>query len=326
MSSSAAVQPQMGKSPVSEISRRLRGGDEVAWLITLLFSISVLLVTALLVWELWVGSEPSRAKSGFSFLTSKLWNPVTDEFGAYPFIYGTIVTSVLALAIAVPTGVGAAIYLSELATGKWSDSLTFLVELLAAGPSVIFGLLAMFTLVPMMRETIGPAIKSVFGSLPLFSGPVYGVGYFTAGLVMAIMIFPYIISVSREALMSVPREQREAALALGATKWESTWQIVVPYARLGIIGSVFLAFARALGETMAVTMVIGNDPSVHASLFAPGYTIAAVIANEFTEATGKVYPAALVELGLVLFVLTFILNGLARLLILITTQKGSARA
>jgi phosphate transport system permease protein len=193
-------------------------------------------------------------------------------------------------------------------------------------PSVIFGLLAMFTLVPLMRTTIGPGLKSVFGSLPLFSGPVYGVGYLTASLVLSVMIFPYIISVSREALLSVPREQREAALALGATKWESTWQIVVPFARLGILGSIFLAFARALGETMAVTLVIGNDPAVHASLFAPGYTISAVIANEFTEATGKIYPAALIELGLVLFVLTFILNGLARLLILVTTQKGSAKA
>jgi len=226
----------------------------------------------------------------------------------------------------VPTGVGAAIYLAELAGGAWSDSLTFLVELLAAVPSVIFGLLAMFTLVPLMRDPIGPTIKSVLGFLPFFSGPIYGVGYLTASLVISIMIFPYIISVSREALLSVPREQREAALALGATKWESTWQIVLPYARLGIMGSVFLAFARALGETMAVTMVIGNDPAVHASLFAPGYTIAAVIANEFTEATGKIYPAALVELGLVLFALTFILNGLARLLILVTTQKGSAKA
>ena len=261
-----------------------------------------------------MAARPARAKSGFGFLTSRLWNPVTDEFGAYPFLYGTIVTSGLALIIAVPTGVGAAIFLSEMAGGKLSDLLTFLVELLAAVPSVIFGLLAMFTLVPMMRQTIGPAIKSVLGSFSLFSGPVYGVGYLTASLIMSIMIFPYIISVSREALMSVPREQREAALALGATKWESTWQVVVPFARLGIMGSVFLAFARALGETMAVTMVIGNDPSVHASLFAPGYKNAAVIANELTEATGKIYPAALIELGLVLFILTFILNGMARLL------------
>ena len=323
MTSSAAVQPVQPRN--KSIAHRLRGGDEVAWLITLLFAVSILAITVLLVWELWLGSEASRAKSGFSFITSKLWNPVTDEFGAYPFIYGTIVTSVLALVISVPTGVGAAIYLAELAHGAWSDSLTFLVELLAAVPSVIFGLLAMFTLVPLVRDPVGPAIKSVLGFLPFFSGPIYGVGYLTAGLVLSIMIFPYIISVSREALLSVPREQREAALALGATKWESTWQIVLPYARLGIFGSIFLAFARALGETMAVTMVIGNDPSVHASLFAPGYTIAAVIANEFTEATGKIYPAALIELGLVLFVLTFILNGLARLLILVTTQKGSAR-
>ena len=324
MASTATAQP--GQSGIRTVSRRLRGGDEIAWLITLLFAVSILAITGLLIWELWIGSEPSRAKSGFGFLTSKLWNPVTDEYGAYPFVYGTIVTSVLALVLSVPIGLGAAIYLSELASGKWSDALTFLVELLAAVPSVIFGLLAMFTLVPMMRETIGPAIKSVLGFLPFFSGPVYGVGYLTASLVMSVMIFPYIISVSREALMSVPREQREAALALGATKWESTWQIVVPFARLGILGSIFLAFARALGETMAVTMVIGNDPAVHASLFAPGYTIAAVIANEFTEATGKIYPAALMELGLVLFVLTFILNGLARLLILVTTQKGSAKA
>ena len=322
----AAAQPHPRKSGLSSLSHRLRGGDEVAWLVTLLFATSVLVVTVWLVWELWIGSAASREKSGFSFITSQLWNPVTNEFGAYPFIYGTIVTSVLALVLAVPTGVAAAIYLAELARGKWSDALTFLVELLAAVPSVIFGLLAMFTVVPMMRTSIGPAIKSALGFLPFFSGPIYGVGYLTAGLILSIMTFPYIISVSREALLSVPREQREAALALGATKWESTWQIVVPFARLGILGSIFLAFARALGETMAVTMVIGNDPTIHASLFAPGYTIAAVIANEFTEATGTVYPAALVELGLVLFVLTFILNGLARVLILVTTQKGSAKA
>jgi phosphate transport system permease protein len=178
----------------------------------------------------------------------------------------------------------------------------------------------------MMRTTIEPALKSVLGFTPLFTGPAFGVGYLTAGLILAIMTFPYIISVSREALMAVPREQREAALAVGATKWESTWDAVLPFGRLGIIGSVFLALARALGETMAVTMVIGNDPKIHASLLAPGYTIAAVVANEFTEATGKMYPSALVELGLVLFVLTMIVNGLAQLLIAVTTRKGSAKA
>ncbi len=240
-------------------------------------------------------------------------------------LYGTVITSILALLISVPLGVGAAIYLSELATAKISNTLTFLVELLAAVPSVIFGLLAIFTLIPLMRDYIAPAIQSVFGFLPIFEGHIYGVGYLTAGLILAIMVFPYIISVSREALMAVPREQREAALALGATKWESTWHAVLPFARLWIIGSVFLALARALGETMAVTMVIGNDRVIHASLFAPGYTIAAVIANEFAEAEGNMHLSALIELGLVLFGLTVVINGLAQILIVVTTKKGSAK-
>ena len=308
------------------LAGRFLGGDEIAYGITWFFAASILAITVLLVYELWIHSSPALGKFGFSFLTSKMWNPVTDEFGALPFIYGTVVTSFLALLISIPLGVGAAIYLSELAPPKISNILTFLVELLAAVPSVIFGLLAIFTLVPLMRVFIGPGIQKVFGDFPLFSGPVFGVGYLTAGLILAVMAFPFIISVSREALMAVPREQREAALALGATKWESTWQVVVPFARLGILGSVFLALARALGETMAVTMVIGNDPAIHASLLSPGYTIAAVIANEFTEATGDTYLSALVELGLVLFALTMVINGLAQLLILLTTKKGSAKA
>ncbi len=200
------------------------------------------------------------------------------------------------------------------------------MELLAAVPSVILGLLAIFTLVPIMRQYVEPFLKHTLGFLPLFQGPVYGVGYLTAGIMLAVMTFPFIISISREALLAVPREQREAALALGATKWESTWQVVVPFARLGIIGSIFLALARALGETMAVTMVIGNDTAIHASLLAPGYTIAAVIANEFTEATGDVYLSSLIELGLVLFALTMVLNAAAQLLIIATTQKGSKQS
>jgi phosphate transport system permease protein len=306
-------------------SRRRFGGDELAWAITFLFALSILVVTVMLVYQLWVTSSLSRHKFGFGFLTSSMWNPVTDQFGAAPFIYGTVLTSFLALLISVPLGVGAAIYLSELALPKLSISLTFLVELLAAVPSVIFGLLAIFTLVPFMRDYIEPALQRVFGDTPFFSGPIFGVGYLTAGIILAVMTFPFIISVSREALMAVPREQREAALALGATKWESTWQIVVPFAKLGIIGSIFLGLARALGETMAVTMVIGNDPSIHASLLSPGYTIAAVVANEFTEASGKTYPAALVELGLVLFVLTMVINALAQVLIVLTTSKGSSK-
>jgi phosphate transport system permease protein len=216
----------------------------------------------------------------------------------------------------------AAVFLSELAPRSISDTISFLIDLLAAVPSVIFGLLGIFIVVPMMRTTIGPALKHTLGFLPLFQGPNYGVGFLTAGIVLAIMVVPFIISVSREVLLTVPRDQREAALALGATRWESTWKVVVPWARTGISGSVFLALARAVGETMAVTMVIGNDPKIVTSLLAPGYTIAAVIANEFTEATGKVYLSALIELGLVLFMITLILNGLARLLIIATERGG----
>jgi phosphate transport system permease protein len=301
----------------------LRDGDQVAHLVTFIFAASVFLVTVLLVYELWIHSGPSRDKFGLSFLWKQTWDPVAGQFGAWPFIYGTVLTSFLALLIAVPLGVGAAIFLAELAPPRLSDTCTFLVELLAAVPSVIYGLLAIFTLVPLLRQYVEPFLKKTLGFLPLFQGPAYGVGYLAAGVILAIMTFPFIISISRESLLAVPREQREAALALGATKWESTWQVVVPHARLGIIGAVFMALARALGETMAVTMVIGNDTSIHASLFAPGYTIAAIIANEFTEATGDVYLSALIELGLVLFALTMILNASAQLLILATTRKGS---
>jgi phosphate transport system permease protein len=202
--------------------------------------------------------------------------------------------------------------------------LTFLVELLAAVPSVIYGLLAIFALVPLLRKYIEPGLKATLGFLPMFQGPIYGIGFLAAGLILAIMTFPFIISISREALLEVPREQREAALALGATKWESTWQVVVPYAKLGIMGSIFLALARALGETMAVTMVIGNDPRINASLFAPGYSIAAIIANEFAEAPGEMYTSALIELGLVLFALTIVINGAARILVASTTEKGGS--
>ncbi len=300
-----------------------RDGDKISHLVTFIFAASIFFVTVFLVYELWIHSGPSRAKFGFGFLTGTTWDPNTDQFGALPFIYGTVLTSFIALLISVPLGVGAAIFLSELAPPKLSNACTFLVELLAAVPSVILGLLAYFTLVPMMRQYIEPFLKHTLGDLPLFQGPAYGVGYLTASLILAIMTFPFIISISREALLAVPREQREAALALGATKWESTWQVVVPFARLGIIGSIFLALARALGETMAVTMVIGNDTGIHTSLLSPGYTIAAMIANNFTEATGDVFLSALVELGLVLFALTMVLNAGAQLLIIATTGKGS---
>ncbi len=284
---------------------------------------TVILVTALLVYELFINSAVPRAKFGWSFLTSSTWDPVSGEFGALPFIYGTLVTTALAMIIGIPLGVGAAIFLAELAPPRISSALTFLIELLAAVPSVIIGLLGVFVAIPILRQVM-PAIQGALGWSPLFSGPFYGVSLFAAGVVLAIMILPFIISISREVILGVPLDQREGALALGATRWETTWHVVVPYARKGIAGSIFLALARAMGETMAVTMVVGNDPKIAHSLLAPGYSIAAVIANEFTEATGDLYKGALIELGLVLFGVTIIINGAARLLVAGTQGKGTS--
>ena len=323
MATTTTTVPNAG--PVSgsrSFLHRLREGDEIARIVTFLFAASVVLVTLLLVFELWQGSVLPRHKFGFAFFRTSVWDPIFDQFGALPFIYGTLVTAGVSLFLAVPLGIGAAIFLAELAPARVSDTLEFFIDLLAAVPSVIYGLLGVFIVVPLMRQYIQPGLKSVLGFLPIFSGPAYGIGFLTAGVVLAIMVIPYIISVSREVLLSVPRDQREAALALGSTRWESTWKVVVPFARGGIMGSIFLALARALGETMAVTMVIGNTPIISASLFSPGYSIAAVIANEFTEATGELYTQSLIELGLVLFLLTFVLNGLARLLIVATSQRG----
>jgi phosphate transport system permease protein len=324
MSTASTIVPSAG--PVEDsrsFLSRLRNGDEIARLITFVFAGSVVLLTVLLVYELWVGSVLPRHKFGFAFFATRVWDPVFDNFGALPFIYGTLVTSAVALFLAVPLGIGAAIFLAELAPARVSDTLEFFIDLLAAVPSVIYGLLGIFVVVPLMRDYVEPALKNTLGFLPLFKGPAYGIGFLTAGIVLAIMVIPYIISVSREILLSVPRDQREAALALGATRWESTWKVVVPFARTGIMGSIFLALARALGETMAVTMVIGNAPTISASLFSPGNSIASVIAGEFTEATGNLYLQSLVELGLVLFLLTFVLNGFARILIIVTSQRGS---
>ena len=310
-------------APPRSFLSKFRDGDEIARLVTFLFAMTVVLITVLLVYQLWVNSALPRHKFGLHFFTTEVWDPIADEYGALPFIYGTLVTSAVALLLAVPLGIGAAIFLAELAPPRISDALQFFIDLLAAVPSVIYGLLGFFIVRPLMSTVIYPALNKPLGFMPIFKGPSYGVGFLTAGIVLAIMVIPYIISVSREVLLSVPRDQREAALALGATRWESTWKVVVPFAKTGIMGSIFLALARALGETMAVTMVIGNTPRIAASLFAPGYSIAAVIANEFTEATGDLYLQSLIALGLVLFILTFVINGLARLLIVVTTQKGS---
>jgi phosphate transport system permease protein len=301
-----------------------RRGDQVAHFVTLVFAATIILITALLFYELYSRAALTRQKFGWHFLTGTTWDPVALEFGALPFIYGTLVTSALALIIGVPLGVGAAIFLAELAPIKLSNALAFIIELLAAVPSVIYGLLAIFTLVPFVRDYMAPALESTLGFLPIFQGVAYGVSLLAGGCVLAIMILPFIISISREVFLAVPRDQREASLALGATRWETAWNVVLPYAKTGIIGSIFLALARALGETMAVTMVIGNDPKINLSLFAPGYSIAAAIANEFAEATSDMHLSALIELGLVLFCITILVNAIARLLVLTTTRKLTA--
>jgi phosphate transport system permease protein len=316
----ATIQQAAARAPGSDsgaraFARRWKNGDPLAQAIVTISAGLILLVTVALVFELWTKSGLARSKFGLGFLFGQTWDPNNNIFGALPFAYGTLVTSLLALLIAVPTGVGAAIFLSELAPPKLSDALTFCIELLAAVPSVIYGLLGVFVMVPLVKHWVAPVLKTTLGWTPLFSGPFYGVSMLMAGIMLAIMILPYIVSVSRQVLLAVPLDQREGALALGATKWETTWQVVVPYAKRGIYGSVFLALARSLGETMAVTMVIGNTVQMKPSLFAPGYTIASVIANEFSEATSDLYVNSLIELGLVLFAITIVINGVARLMI-----------
>ncbi len=320
----AIVYAQPAECPTRRANiARLHWAGPIARAVTCAAATATVAITCLIAYELWLNSAGSRLKFGWSFLWTATWDPIANRFGALPFIFGTVATSAIALLIAVPLGLGAAIFLAELARPRISDALTFCIELLAAVPSVVYGLIGIFVMIPILERIVAP-LKGVIGWLPIFSGTFYGVSIFSAGILLAIMVAPFIISISREVLLAVPRDLRDAALALGATKWESTWQVVIPFARTGIAGSIFLALARALGETMAVTMVIGNTPKIQESILAPGYSIAAVIANEFSEATGKVYVSALMELGLALFALTFVINALARLLILATTAKGAS--
>jgi phosphate transport system permease protein len=272
-----------------------------------------------------VGGMITALAVGLGFLTSSEWNPIKNEFGALPFIYGTIVSSLLALLISVPLSLGIAVFLVEQAPAFLARPITFLVELLAAIPSVVYGLWGIFVLAPFLRVHVEPALARWLGWLPLFQGSVTGIGMLTAGIILAIMVTPIISAVVRDVLAAVPNSQREAALALGATKWETT-RVVLINGAPGIAGAVMLGLGRALGETMAVTMVIGNRAQISTSLFAPSYTIASAIANEFTEATGKIYLSALVELGLILFFVTFVVNGLARLLVWNVTRKSGATA
>ncbi len=320
---SSTYAPSASRPSANSFYKRLLGGDEVAYLLTLACAVTILLVVGLIVLELWINAQPTVKQFGLGFLGSSRWDPNGDHFGALPFIYGTCVTSFLALLIAVPLGVAASVFLAEMAPPGLSNFLTFLIELLAAVPSVIYGLIGIFVLVPIIRDYLVPVLTKLFGYLPIFQGDFYGVSFLSAGLVLSVMVVPFIVSVSREVLLAVPIEQREASLALGTTKWETTWQVVIPNAKTGIIGSIFLALARALGETMAVTMVIGNTPKITPSLLSPGYSIAAVIANEFAEASGSLYVSSLIFLGLVLFGLTIIINALARILVLTTSRRNA---
>ncbi|HEY9282221.1 MAG TPA: phosphate ABC transporter permease subunit PstC [Pyrinomonadaceae bacterium] len=302
-------------------------GDAVFRGVLFCCALLIVVIVAAMFFEIGSNARLSLREFGFSFLTRRTWDPIRGEFGALPFVYGTVVSSLLALVLAVPLSLGIAVYLVEQAPRRLSRPLTFLIELLAAIPSVVYGLWGIFVLAPFLREHIGPPIQSWLGWLPFFKGTVTGIGLFTGGVILAIMVTPIITAVVRDVLAAVPVTQREAALALGATKWETT-RIVLANGAPGIAGAIILGLGRALGETMAVTMVIGNRPEISASLFDPSYTIASVIANEFTEATGDLYLSALVELGLVLFLVTFVVNGAARLLVWSVTRgtSGVARA
>jgi phosphate transport system permease protein len=293
--------------------------------IVVMCTVALLAIVGLIVLELIFQSHLSRQKFGFTFLIKSIWDPVAEDFGALPFIYGTVVSSIVALALAVPLSLGTALFLTEICPRQVRGFLSLAVELLAAIPSVIYGLWGMFVLAPFLRRYVQPFLARYFGWTGLFEGPKYGLGMLAAGVILAIMILPIIASITREVIIAVPRQQREAALALGATKWEMLRISVLRNARAGILGAVILGLGRAFGETMAVTMVIGNRPEIARSLFAPGYTLASVIANEFTEAVGNVHLSALVEMALVLFVLTMVVNALARLLVWSITRGMPAR-
>jgi phosphate transport system permease protein len=299
--------------------------DRIFKSVMALCGVAVLGVLVLIVYELLSGSSLSWHAFGFKFFAGSDWNPVSEQFGALPFIYGTLVSSLLALIIAIPLAVGVAVFTTEMCPPVLRAPLSFFVELLAAIPSVIYGLWAIFVLVPLLSGYVQPFLAKTLKWTGMFEGPPFGYGMLAAGIILAIMIVPIISSITREVLMVVPQHQREGVLALGATRWEMIRMGVLRNARAGILGGIILGLGRALGETMAVTMVIGNRPEIAKSLFAPGYTMASVLANEFSEATGDVYLSALVEIGLALFLVTIIVNALAQLLVWTVTRGQHAR-
>lgn len=317
MTDAAETLPSGSQEP-EFANRELRGrspGDLVFRGLLTAAAMMIPILLGFLVYELWIGSRLAIGRYGLGFVTGRTWDPVSEVFGALPLIVGTLLTSFLALVIAVPLSLGVAIYLTEFAPLRIRRPISFLIELLAAIPSVVYGLWGIFFLIPFLRGTVFPFLQQTLGFLPFFQGVIYGQSVLAASIILGIMVMPYIMSVSREVLQTVPSSQREAALALGATRWEAAWTAVVPYARSGIIGAVILGLGRALGETMAVTMLIGNRHELAASLFAPGYSMAAVIANEFAEAATNIHLSALTYVAFTLFLVTVTVNAAARLLI-----------
>ena len=309
--------------------QRLQAGDTIFRLLTLFSAVLVLALLGGVIVSLMIGAAPAFQAFGWRFLIEQSWNPVTERFGAIAPIYGTVVTSVIAMLIAVPVGLAIAMFLSELCPMWLRRPLGIAIELLAGIPSIIYGIWGLFVLAPILQTTVQPALIELFGPVPLlsalFAGPPYGIGTLTAGIILAVMVLPFITSISRDVFQTVPAVLKEAAYGLGATRWEVFRQVVMPYARAGVIGACMLALGRALGETMAVTFVIGNAHRISASLLAPGTTISATIANEFTEAVGDLYTASLIALGLLLFVITFIVLAIARYLLMrLEQQEGRA--
>ena len=309
------------------LAARLSGarvGDRIYGVTITAFALVVPLLLLFIALEIGIAGWPALREFGLGFLTSSTWDPVRGVFGAAPAIYGTVVSSIIALLLATPLALGVAIFLSEFAPPRLRTPVAFVVDLLAAIPSVVYGLWGIFVLLPLLRQHVMPFLSDSLGlgATPLFSGPAYGPSMLAAGVILAIMVLPYISSVSREVLLAVPRSQREAALALGATRWETIGGAVLPYAKSGIVGGIILGLGRALGETMAVTMLIGNRHEIASSLFAPGYTMASLIANEFAEASGDLHLSALMAVGFTLFVITILVNAIARWLVWRVTRGG----
>ncbi|HEY0784372.1 MAG TPA: phosphate ABC transporter permease subunit PstC [Acidobacteriaceae bacterium] len=319
--------PPAAPSPVRQflLSRGSSSGADKAFRLTMLVcALAIFAIVALIATELVLRSRLSLHKFGAAFFFKSAWDPVSGDFGAFPFIYGTLISSLLALLIAVPLSIGLAVFLTEMCPRWLRSPLAFLTELLAAIPSVVYGLWAVFVLVPLLREHVNPALGRTLGFTGFFTGPNYGIGMLAAGVILAIMILPIISSLTREVMSAVPNSQREAVLALGATRWEMIRMGVLRNARIGIVGAIILGLGRALGETMAVTMVIGNRPQIVKSLFAPAYSMASVIANEFSEASDDLYLSALIEIGLALFLVTIVVNAIARLLVWAVTRGAPA--